>query len=504
MKYIIKNENKHPAEIKSKEEIVGRNVAIYLNSASVSLFIELHAAVIKDLLSRKNKVTAYLCDKSFKSPMDNPFNRGSLYSYGVFRAKDAIKGLNVKLKIINLDEVSDKVPERIAEALETGVMSSFASMLKAQNKQELPPKWLRAYNNMFSSAKKLYNYFIHELKSERYDFVFLFNGRFGCARPAIEAARNLNIGFGLYEMKIFSEVVFVNELRHSIKGNTRKAIAFYEADKEMAEKRAEDFFIKKTQNKYTGEPIYTKQQQRNSLPEAIENTTKKVIAIYLTTEDEYKFIGKEWDGRVVESQVDEIEKLATCLPPEEYVLVVKMHPNQVFTAENTINKYLTLAKKYSHVVVEKPLSKKDSYALMYRADVVVVFASSMGVEACYVGKPVVLIGDTIWGNLNIAHKVYSGEEAGKIIKEGIEPKSVLGAIIWGNYLIGYKDNLPEFKFAGKGNYLVSGRRIGRSTIRKILQLPAKLEIYVNSPGFYLNKLFLQKIFFTISQIIKRR
>jgi hypothetical protein len=206
----------------------------------------------------------------------------------------------------------------------------------------------------------------------------------------------------------------------------------------------------------------------------------------------------------VENQVDEIEKLAACLPPEKYALVVKMHPNQVFTAENTTNKYLALSKKYSHVVVEKPLSKKDSYALMRRADVVVVFASSMGVESCYVGKPVVLIGDTTWGNLNIAHKVYSGEEAAKMIKEGVEPKPALGAIIWGNYLSGYKDNLPAFKLAGKGNYFVSGRRIGRSAIRRMLQLPAKLEIYMNSPGFHLNKLFLQKTFFTISQILKRR
>ncbi len=500
----MKSNAKHPKEIKSKDEIINSNIAVYFNSASVSLFIELHAAVVKDLLSRNNKITVYLCDKSFKSPMDNPFNRVFLNSYRIFRAKDAIKDLDVKLKIIDLSKISDAVSKKTATALEIGVMSSFASMLKAQSKEELPPKWLRAYNNMFSSAKKLYNYFIYELKNEDYDFVFLFNGRFGCARPVLEATRDLNIGFGLYEMKILSEVVFVNELRHSIEGNTRKAIAFYEADKEMAEKRAEDFFIKKTQNKYTGEPIYTKQQRKNSLPEAIENTTKKVIAIYPTTEDEYKFIGKEWDGRVVESQIDEIEKLAACLPPEEYVLVVKMHPNQVFTAENTTNKYLALAKKYSHVIVEKPLSKKNSYALMYRADVVVVFASSMGVEACYAGKPVVLIGDTNWGNLDIAHKVYSGKEAGKIIKEGIKPKPVLGAIIWGNYLIGYKDNLPEFKFAGKGNYLVSGRKIGKSTIRRILQLPAKLEIYVNSPGFYLNAQFFQKIFYTISQIIKRR
>jgi len=497
-------ENKKPTEIKNKEEIINRKVAVYINSPSVSLFIELHAAVIRDLLSRNNKVTAYVCDESFKSPMDNPFNRKAIYRYGLFRAKDAIKGLDVKLKLINLDKITDKVPIEIAEKLEIGTMSSFASMLKAQNKEELSPKWLKAYNNMFLSAKKLYNYFLEEINKEGYEFIFLFNGRFGDARPALEAAKSSNIGFGLYETKIFSEVVFVNELRHSIEANTRRAIAFYEIDKEIAKKRAEDYFIKKEQNKYTGEPIYTKHQKKDNLPEEIKNTTKKIIAIYPTTEDEYKFIGKEWEGYVVKSQVEEIEKLAANLPAEEYILVIKMHPNQIFTAENTTDKYLTLAKKYPHVVVEKPLSKKDSYALMHKADVVVVFASSMGVEACYAGKPVVLIGDCLWSKLDIAHKVYSGKEAAELIKKGLKPKPPLGAIIWANYLMAYKDTLPDFQWLGKGNYLVSGRRIGRSVIRRILQLPAKLEIYVNSPGFRINKLFFQKIFFTISQIIKGR
>lgn len=496
---------KIPKEIRSKEEIAGRNVAIYLNLASVSFFIELHAAMVRDLLSRGNKVTAYLCDESFRSPMDNPFNRNFLNRYRMFRGKDAVRGLDIKLKIIDLNGASDKVSEKTAAALEIGTMSSFASMLKAQNKEELPPKWLRAYYNMFASAKKLYNYFVTEIKNEHYDFIFMLNGRFGCTRPALEAARDSNIGFGLYENNAsINEIVFVNELIHSIEGNTRKAHAFYELDKTLAEKRAEDYFIKKTQNKYTGEKIYTKQQQRGSLPGAIEHTQKKIIAVYPTTEDEFKFIGKEWDGRVVESQVDEIDKLAEYLSPDKYILVVKMHPNQVFTAENTIEKYVRLTKKYPHVIVEKPLSKKDTYALMRRADVIVTFASTIGIEASYAGKPVILIGDTKWGNMDIAHKVYSAEEAAKLIEDGIGPKAILGAIIWGNYISTYKDRLPAFRIEGKGDYLVDGRRIGRSAMRRVLQLPAKLEIYLNSPGFYFNKLFFKKIFFTLGQIIKRK
>jgi len=499
----MQSEQKSPKDIRNKDEIANRKVAVYFNMASMSPIIELHTALTMDLLKRGNKVTVYVCDSSFRSPMENPFNRKSVQRFKMFRVKDALKGLDMKLKIINLEGVSDSVPEKTADALETGVMSSFASMLKAQNKEELNSKWLGAYNNMLGSAKKLYNYFIKEIKNEHYDFVFMFNGRFGCVRPVLEAVRDSNIGFGLPEMKkSIHEIVFVNELVHSIEGNTKRALTFYEADKDAAVENAKKFFERKTENKETGDPIYTKKQIQGSLPDAVVGTAKKVIAIYPTTDDEYKFIGKEWDGYVPESQVAEIEKLAISLPPEKYLLVVKMHPNQVHTAENTLAQYTALAKKYPHVVVEPPLSKKDTYALMNRADVIVAFASTIGVEACYAGKPVILIGDTNWGKMDVAHKVYSGDEAGVLIKKGVEPKPILGAIIWGNYVYSYKDELPEFKIAGKGDFFVAGRRIGKSNIRRILQLPAKLEINVNRPGFAFGTHFFLKIIDTTINIFK--
>lgn len=497
------SELKSPLEITNKDEISNRNVAIFFNSAASSPPIELSAAMTRDLLSRGNRVTVYVCDRSFKSTMDNPFNRLSMYNFMMFRAKDAIKGLNVPFKVINLNTALDTVSPETEQTLDTAVMSSFASLFKAQTKNDLTPPWLAAYNNMFRSAKKLYNFFVQEIKKEGYEFVFMFNGRFGDVRPVLEAARSSGVGYGLYEMKkSINEIVFVNELVHSIGGNTRRAIEFYEADKKQGEENARQFFKRKTENKETGDPIYTKSQKQGSLPDAVVDTTKKVIAIYPTTDDEYKFIGKEWDGFVPESQIDEIEKLITNLPEKDYLVVIKMHPNQANMTRDAIARYLNLTKKYPHIVVEPPQSEKDTYALMNRSDVVVTFASTIGVEACYAGKPVVLIGDTNWGKMNVAHQTYSGTEAAELIKKGIEPKPIEGAIIWGSYSLSYKDPLPSFKVAGKGDFYVDGRRIGKSTLLRILQLPAKLELNMKRPGFSFGTHFFLKIIDTIINLFK--
>jgi hypothetical protein len=297
-------------------------------------------------------------------------------------------------------------------------------------------------------------------------------------------------------------VVFVNELLHSIDGNTKKAHKAYEKDKEQARDNARKFFGQKIENEDTGEPVYTSGQERGMLPEAIVNTDKKVVAIYPTTDYEYKFIGKEWDGFVPEDQVEEIDKMAHVLSPSDYILVVKMHPNQATTGENVIQRYRDLSQKHSHIIVEEPLSKKDTYALMNRADVIVTFASIVGVEACYAGKPVVLIGDTIYSRMNMAYSVYSGDEAGRLILNGVDPKPQEGAIIWGSYISDYKDFLPGYERLGNGDYLFEGERIGRSTLRRILQLPAKLEIDMSKPGFRFDKAFLLRARDVIGNIVR--
>lgn len=481
-------------DITKKEAIREKNIAVYMNMVSMSPPLELHAALIRDLLSRDNQITVYLLNQSFRSPTDNPFNRRSIYQFGHFRALEALKGLDVTIRDLELKGQSATIPESKLATLELGVMSSLASATKAQSYEQLNPKWQRVYRRMLDSAKKTYNFFKQEIATEHYDYVFMFNGRFGCVKPVLEAARDSQVGFGLVEVKkTINEIVFINELVHSIEGNTRRAFEFYETNPEQAKEVAATFYNKKTKHEATGDPVYTSVQDKGLLPDVYQNTKKKLVVVYPTTEDEYKFIGKEWDGHVPESQVDEIELMANTLPEDEYLIVVKMHPNQATTAENTQKRYEELRERFPHVLVEPPLSKVDTYALMFRADVVVTFASTIGVEATYAGKPSVLIGDTNWGKMDVAHQTYTGTEAGEVIMRNPEPKPKHGAIVWGYYLSEYKDRLPSYERAGNGEYLIDGKKIGHSTSKRILQLPAKLEIEVSKPGFKPGKVFFERL-----------
>ena len=494
---------------KCKDEIKNSNIALYMNYPLGSPPLELHISMILDLLERNNKITVYLCNSSLNACEANPFNRKSICQYCKFRVQEGLKFINENIIIrnINLKNVSDKIPnQQIIDSLELGVMSSFASMVKAQNKEQLTEKWKMVYDTMFSDAKKLFNFFIKEIETNNYEYLFFFNGRFADVKPALEAAIFKNINYGIYEVKkSLHELVCINELIHSIEANTRRAFRAFLDDPAKARVEAKKFFTKKENNEDTGDLVYTKEQERGLLPEAIINTDKKVVAVYPTTDDEYKFIGKEWDGYVPEDQVEEIKKLAKSLNKDEYIIVVKMHPNQAHTAENILDRYLSLEKKYSHLIVEPPLSKKDTYALMHRADYIINFASTIGVEACYARKVVIQIGDTTFSRMRIAYIVKSGDEAAHLISKGnLKPKPIRGAIIWGNYLANYNDGLKVFKRVTNGVYTVNGKKIPDSRLLRILQLPAKFEIEKSKPGFKFDASFVLKSFHILKNIIKNR
>jgi len=492
-----------------KDNIKNFKVALYMNYPLGSPPLELHISAILDLLERNNNITVYICNSSLNSCEVNPFNRKSICRYCKYRVKEGLKFINsdIKIKKIDLQNISNEISDnKVINSLELGVMSSIASMVKAQNKEQLTEKWKEVYNIMFDDSKKLFNYFVKEIINNNYEYIFFFNGRFADVKPALEAALYTKINYGVYEVKkSLHELVCINELIHSIEANTRRAFKAYLDDPIKARIEAKKFFIKKENNENTGDPVYTKDQQKGLLPEAIIDTDKKIVAIYPTTDDEYKFIGKEWDGFVPEDQVEEIEKLARSLDKDRYILVVKMHPNQVHTAENILDRYLSLEQKYSHIIVEPPHSKKDTYALMHKADYIINFASTIGVEACYARKVVIQIGDTTFSRMRVAYIVKNGYEAADLIKkENLKPKPIRGAIIWGNYLANYNDGLKAFKKVTNGVYTVNGKKIPDSRLLRILQLSAKFEIERNKPGFKFDVSFLLKALHILKNIIKNK
>lgn len=447
-----------------------KNIGIFLNYVAASPAPELFASAA-ELIQKHNKITFYYCDEELSGCSYNPIKSKSLCAScksNVVQLKKLFG--DVEFKKIKFSGVNTQINDSVARSFSLAAMSSVASLTKAVNEASLNKFWKTKLSHFTRDATDLYGYFTREVRLKKLDMLLCFNGRFFDAKPIVRAATDTCIDYCIVEVKkSIHPLAFVNELIHSADANCRRAEAHFETNRSLGKEQAKDFFERKINQESTGDPIYTKRQSKGSLPSYIAKNEKKLVVVFPTTDDEYKFIGSEWDGHVPDDQVHEIELLCTNL--EDYLIVVKMHPNQRHMPAQSLQSYFALEKKFANCLVEAPKSKHDTYAFMQVADVVINFASTIGIEAAYFGKKVINIGDTNFTKLGAMPVCYTGKAAAELItSDRIPLPDKTAAMKWGNYLLSYRSNLTSFEYNQSG-YQFKGLKFPNSQLKLRLIIP---------------------------------
>jgi capsule polysaccharide export protein KpsC/LpsZ len=117
---------------------------------------------------------------------------------------------------------------------------------------------------------------------------------------------------------------------------------------------------------------------------------------------------------------------------------LRVHPNLSTVHYNYHKRIYNFEKKYRNVTVISSSSTISTYSLIDNAKKVIVFGSSTGAEACYSGKPVILLGGSFYYYLDITHIPENTESLLHLITNNINPKPKLEAIKYGYYLMNYK------------------------------------------------------------------
>ena len=138
---------------------------------------------------------------------------------------------NIKNDILNLDEkdlekledtiISDEVKKEIL----FGVHSTIGSQLRLDDMTLLSPIWKKIEKKMMKSSLALYTFFNNYLLKNKAENFIIFNGRLSCARPLIQASKNNNTNYFLFDAAINGRVPMYskNEMFHSISFEKRNA-----------------------------------------------------------------------------------------------------------------------------------------------------------------------------------------------------------------------------------------------------------------------------------------
>jgi len=472
--------------------------AIFLNLALYSPTIELHKSHIRKIKSENphSRVLAIICDGKFGGCSVNPLGTSATCRFCINRARLVAVEENIHYIYLSRFE-----PLNIISTFSQnkhfwcGSMSSVASHTRVESTSDLNRFWRIIYKRLFRASRRTYNSLSHIIDVYKISHLFLYNGRFSCAKAAKEAARANKINFSVYDVRrSINPYVHSNTDLHNVHECFERAKRLYFLDPKHSRHQAERYFSSRG-NSSLFDQSYTSNMQFGDIGNI--NLSKKIITIYTSSDDEYRFLGKDWGlKQKAISQYKEINQICLSIDPTKWHIVIRIHPNQTGVKTKSLSNLKTLGK-YTHVTVCDPDSSVDTYHLLDISQLIMCFASSIALDAAYRNKTIVQIGPSPYSIIDIGHVVIDGNEAVKLVQlwendlSSIPSKNNINAFVYANYLLNYKDELPSFSKVDD-YYLVNGKRVPLDILGRILLIPEKLLVPLSKLENILSYAFMKK------------
>lgn len=441
-----------------------------------------------------NDVTVLLCDKSSRICMHNFYGSNSvclLCHRGMKRAwKNS--GLLDKVKIKDLSSFITNKDKEFAEIFDLnynsieelkaldykgtevgyGAFSSYVSITR-NAMPNITEEFKRYINFMIRKEIELHEALERYIYSEKPELIIFHNGRFSNYKPFLCLSQKHKINFiatehTWQEGKLLKNF-FYNNTPHELKPIIERMRENWEKGKlkEDVEKLGKEFYERRRKGLAAGDVVYTAAQLKGKLPVGWD-ATKENIAIFNSSEDEFCAVSKKFDTYLLfPTQYDALKSIFEHYKNDSNKhFYVRIHPNLKNVPFKSHLKLYEL--EYPNVTFIRPESQISSYDLMDVSSKILIFNSTIGIEATYWRKPVIALTYFYYSELDAVYTPKNENELWQFIdNKDLKDKYNHDVILYGYYL--YKYNLPPIEFVKykKMDFSILGKKICEFSIMKI-------------------------------------
>jgi hypothetical protein len=397
----------------------------------------------RELQDEGHDVTVTFCDASSGTCAANYFGNPLVCKICRTRASATAKqaGLTVVPLAVagseSLPEPTTHELEDLAEGVQSGITSAFRSLpgdsATSRFIQKARQRYLETSAALLRSMKQL----IIDRRPQR---VEVFSGRHACSRFAIIAAKSASLPFNTLEITATKRpIVFRGHTPHD-RLKIQQRIQSHPIDIPLAE----DFYSRRRQPRGNR---HTRGQHQAFDPPASVGFRRK-IAVFLSSQDEFEALGSQWES-VFDDYVDVIHQLSVRHP--DTLFAVRFHPNQGDMTSDVISPFDEVAKQHN-VRLYLPDDSINTYGLIEWSDTVITFGSTVTVEACWMGKPVMLLGRSFFDGLGVAYVPETMDEALELAGQALQPLDRSGAAQFASYFLTDGDSM---KYISEGKPFVA-------------------------------------------------
>ncbi|QWD71794.1 hypothetical protein [Polynucleobacter sp. UB-Raua-W9] len=415
------------------ETLTNKSVLSFSSMRLWPLHTEMELAIMDYLSKNKNRVTMLVCNKAFKIcklNQDSDVRKcdGCIsYSNATFqKISHRIKKLdfifetietaynNLGLSFPTVNDI-DQLTQLKYKNFECG-KAIYSTLIDYYTKDlDVTKPSIFAKIQMYYVLSICFYESVTELiKTGKYDYGLVFNGRHPYEAAFIQAFKDLNLDYATHErgtspLKIG---LFPNRLPHHWKNDARNALN----DKSDIYSRKD---IEDIRN-YLDHPLrsmpgvsFTNMQKKG---EFIPETSKQIITLFLSTEDENVSIQDQEMSPKFSQVISRLILNFQLKDFDKYLLIIRDHPNSAFNLQEET--YKNLSSPFDNVLYFSPTSSIDTYECMKKSELVITLGSATGLEAMNLGKKVVCLID---------YSLYSANLPGVLLYQPItdDPNKLL-------------------------------------------------------------------------------
>lgn len=145
-----------------------------------------------------------------------------------------------------------------------------------------------------------------------------------------------------------------------------------------------------------------------------KKSASELAVFFASSFDEFLAFGPMWNIDSWSSQFDAFDRIMTMLEQEGVDMILRLHPNLASKSQKyfrrEVGEVLELQRKHPTLTVIWHNSPVNSYALVNSADRVFVERSTIGLEACLLGKPVWVTQASQWDRVADIRQILSPDE----------------------------------------------------------------------------------------------
>ena len=282
------------------------------------------------------------------------------------------------------------------------------------------------------------------------DVIIVYNGRLYENRFFFDIAKKLGIKFKAVETvgghgEPYAKMSYPDALPHNIEKWNQLAINTWEKSPDPEEEKiriGSSFFERRRKGEVVVDvKAYVTEQKKGLLPEGFDPSQRNIV-LFTSSQDELVALGDDWSvNRVFPSQCEAIGYILNHSAGNVHYYI-RIHPNlKGINHRDHLGLYQYDA--LPNVTVIPPESKVSSYDLMDACEKVVTFGSTTGLEACYWGKPSIIIGHSGFEACGALYQVKKLEEVMPFVEGDLEPKPRMAAIRFAYFLLDRKYKVDQ-------------------------------------------------------------